>query len=189
MSRALLLIDIQRDYFPGGRHPLVGSDRAADAASQVLAAFRAGREPVVHVQHSWDEPDAAYLKPGTPGFAHDDRVAPADDEPVVTKQSPNAFVGTDLEQRLRSSAIDHLVVAGMMTSMCVDATVRAAVDLGFGVTVIADACAAGDLEHAGVSVPGEQVHAAFIAALADGYAEVIRAHSLAANPPASDVIT
>src|SRR5215472_16815449 len=131
MSRALLLIDIQRDYFPGGRHPLVGSDLAADAASSVLAGFRDRSEPIVHVQHSWDEPDAAYLKPGTPGFEHDDRVAPASAEPVVVKRAPNAFLGTDLEQLLRSGGIDRLVVGGMMTSMCVDATVRAAVDLGF----------------------------------------------------------
>jgi nicotinamidase-related amidase len=180
VSRALLLIDIQRDYFRDGRHPLVGSDGAADAASSVLAGFRARSEPIVHVQHSWDEPEAAYLRPGTPGFAHDDRVAPAGDEPVVVKQAPNAFIGTDLEQRLRGDGIDQLVVAGMMTSMCVDATVRAAVDLGFGVTVVGDACAAPNLEHAGVRVPGEQVHAAFLAALADGYAEVVEAESLPA---------
>ncbi len=179
MSRALLLIDIQRDYFPGGRQPLVGSDRAADAASSVLGHFRAGSEPIVHVQHSWDEPGAAYLKPGTSGFAHDDRVAPAGDEPVVVKESPNAFVETDLEERLRSDGIDRLVVAGMMTSMCVDATVRAAVDLGFAVTVVGDACAAPDLEHGGVHVPGDQVHAAFLAALAAGYAEVVDSKTLA----------
>jgi nicotinamidase-related amidase len=178
MARALLLIDIQRDYFPGGRHPLVGSDRAADAASSVLADFRARAEPIVHVQHSWDGPDAAYLKPGTSGFAHDDRVAPAGEEPIVVKEAPNAFVGTGLEQRLRDGGIDQLVVAGMMTSMCVDATVRAAVDLGFSVTVVGDACAAPDLEHAGVRVPGEQVHAAFLAALAEGYADVVEARAL-----------
>ena len=182
MSRALLLIDIQRDYFPGGLHPLVGSDHAADAAASVLGAFRAGSEPVLHVQHSWDEPNAEYLKPGTPGFEHDDRVAPAEDEPVVVKRAPNAFLGTDLERRLRLEGIDRLVVAGMMTSMCVDATVRAAVDLGFAVTVVGDACAAPDLEHAGVNVPGELVHAAFIAALADGYAAVIRADTFPENP-------
>ncbi|HSO97982.1 MAG TPA: cysteine hydrolase family protein [Solirubrobacteraceae bacterium] len=182
MSRGLLLIDIQRDYFPGGRHPLVGSDRAADAAASVLAVFRAGSEPVLHVQHAWEEPDAAYLKPGTPGFAHDDRVAPAEGESVVIKRLPNAFAGTDLERRLRGNGIDQLMVAGMMSSMCVDATVRAAVDLGFAVTVIGNACAAPDLEHAGVHVPGEHVHAAFMAALADGYAEVIEAESFQANP-------
>ena len=83
-----------------------------------------------------------------------------------------------MAQRLRDSKIDELVVAGMMTSMCVDATVRAAVDGGFTVTVVGDACAAPDLEHAGVCVPGEQVHAAFLAALAEGYAEVVDAQSL-----------
>lgn len=71
-------------------------------------------------------------------YAHDDRVAPAADEPVVVKEAPNAFVGTGLEQPLRSEGVDRVVVAGMMTSMCVDATVRAAVDLGFAVTVVGD---------------------------------------------------
>lgn len=179
MARALLLIDIQRDYFPGGAHPLVGSDAAADAAAGVLSAFRDAGEPVIHVQHVWDEPDAAFFRPDTPGVEHDPRVAPAADEPIVVKDMPNAFLGTDLEQRLRTGGIDDLVVAGMMTSMCVDATVRAASDLGFPVTVVGDACAAPNLRHGEVSVAGEQVHAAFLAALADGYATVVGAADLA----------
>jgi nicotinamidase-related amidase len=182
MARALLLIDIQRDYFSGGAYPLVGSDAAAEAASAVLERFRQEGEPTLHVQHVWDAPDATYLRPQTPGVGHDPRVAPADGEPVVVKDMPNAFLGTDLEQRLRSEGIDELVIAGMMTSMCVDATVRAAVDLGFEVTVVGDACAAPDLAHGGVEVPGEQVHAAFLAALADGYADVVEASTLASRP-------
>lgn len=178
MARALLLIDIQRDYFPGGAHPLVGSDEAAEAAGAVLDRFRAAGEPVIHVQHVWDAPDAQYLRPDTAGVEHDARVRPAAGEPVVVKELPNAFVGTDLERRLREGGIERLVVGGMMTSMCVDATVRAAVDLGFEVTVVGDACAAPDLSHGRVEVPGEQVHAAFLAALADGYAEVISAGEL-----------
>jgi nicotinamidase-related amidase len=134
------------------------------------------------VQHVWDAPDATYLRPDTSGVSHDPRVAPADGEPVVVKDVPNAFLGTDLEQRLRSEGIDELVIAGMMTSMCVDATVRAAVDLGFEVTVVGDACAAPDLAYGGVEVPGEQVHAAFLAALADGYADVVEASTLASRP-------
>jgi len=176
--RALLLIDIQRDYFPGGAHPLVGSDAAADTAADVLGQFRATREPVVHVKHAWAAPDAPYLRPGTPGIEHDPRVAPSGEEPVIVKEYPNAFRETDLEQHLRSRGIDSLVVAGMMTSMCVDATVRAAVDLGFGVTVVGDACAAPDVAHDGTTVAGAAVHAAFLAALNDGYAEVVRARSL-----------
>jgi nicotinamidase-related amidase len=176
--RALLLIDIQRDYFPGGAYPLVGSDAAADAAAVVLARFRDSGEPIVHVRHEWDAPDAAYLRPGTPGVEPDPRVAPSGAEPVVVKEYPNAFRDTNLEQNLRSRGTDSLVVAGMMTSMCVDATVRAAADLGFELTVVGDACAAPDLEYEGTKVPGEAVHAAFLAALKDGYAEVVPASAL-----------
>src|ERR1700722_18815053 len=102
LARALLLIDIQRDYFPGGAYPLVGSDAAADAAAELLARFRRDDAPVVHVQHVWDAPEAEYMRPGTPGVKHDARVAPHGAEPVVVKEQPNAFMGTDLEQRLRA---------------------------------------------------------------------------------------
>lgn len=178
MTRALLLIDIQRDYFPGGAYPLVGSDAAAEAAATVLAAFRERGEPIVHVQHVWDAPDATFFRPQTPGVEHDPRVSPAGREPVIVKEHPNAFLGTRLEQRLRTEGIDELVVAGMMTSMCVDASVRAAADLGFELAVVGDACAAPDLEHRGSRVPGAQVHAAFLAALSDGYAKVVNASEL-----------
>jgi nicotinamidase-related amidase len=176
--RALLLVDIQRDYFPDGRHPLVGSDAAADAAATVLHRFRTGSEPVLHVKHEWNDPDAPYLRPGTPGIEHDPRVAPAGEEPVIVKEYPNAFRGTDLEHELRDRGTDSLVIAGMMTSMCVDATVRAAADLGFEVTVVGDACAAPDLEYGDTKVPGAAVHAAFLAALRDGYADVVEANAL-----------
>ena len=179
MTRALLIIDIQRDYFPGGRHPLVGPEEAATNAAQVLAAFRAAGEPVVHVQHAWDAPDAEYRQPGTPGFEIHDAVQPAGDEPVVLKEEPNSFVGTGLEERLHGLGVEEVVVAGMMSSMCVDATVRAAVDLGFAATVVHDACAAPDLEFEGATIPGQSVHGAFMAALGDGYATLVSADEAA----------
>lgn len=178
VKRALLLIDIQRDYFPGGAYPLAGSDAAADEAAKILQRFRSDAAPLIHVQHVWDAPDAEFFRPGTEGVEHDSRVAPLPGEPLIVKAEPNAFLGTDLEQRLREEEIEELVVVGMMTSMCVDATVRAAADLGFPVVVAGDACAAPDLEHAGVHVPAVQVHAAFLAALADGYAQIVDAASL-----------
>ena len=179
MTRTLLIIDIQRDYFPGGRHPLVGPEEAAANAGRVLAAFRAAGEPVVHVQHAWDAPDAEYLQPGTPGFDIHDAVRPEGDEPVVQKAEPNAFVGTGLDERLRGLGTGELVVAGMMSSMCVDATVRAAVDLGFSTTVVHDACAAPDLEFGGQTIPGRSVHGAFMAALGDGYSTLVSADDIA----------
>lgn len=179
MARALVLVDIQRDYFPGGARPLVGADAAADAAARVLESFRNQGLPVFHVQHVWDAPDAVFFRPGTPGIEHDPRVAAGAGEAVIVKAHPNAFLDTDLEQRLREVEAERLVIVGMMTSMCVDATVRAASDLGFTPTVAGDACAAPDLAWGGVDVPGALVHTAFLAALADGYAEVVSAGELA----------
>jgi nicotinamidase-related amidase len=173
MASTLILIDIQRDYFPGGAYPLVGADAAADAAASLLARFRQAGLSVFHIQHVWDAPDAEFFIPATAGVEHDPRVAPRDGEPVIVKGEPNSFLNTDLEARLRADSAQELVIAGMMTSMCVDATVRAAADLGFSVTLAGDACAAPDLSWSGIDVPGTQVHAAFLAALADGYARVV----------------
>jgi len=144
----------------------------------VLARFRAAGEPVCHIQHVWDAPDATFMRPGTSGVEINDAVAPAAGEPVIHRDAPNAFLRTPLARDLRERGIDGLVVCGMMTSVCVDATVRAAADLGFEVTVVHDACAAPDLEFGRVSVPAPAVGAAFLAALADGYASVLAASEL-----------
>jgi nicotinamidase-related amidase len=178
MPRGLLIVDIQNDYFPGGAHPLVGPEAAAAAAARVLGAFRDRGEPVFHLQHVWDAPDATFMRPGTDGVEIHASVAPAGDETVIRKASPNGFAATGLERELRGHGIDELVVAGMMSSMCVDATVRAAVDLGFTATVVHDACAAPDLEFGGQAIPGATVHGAFMAALGDGYATLTAAADL-----------
>lgn len=178
VSRGLLVIDVQRDYFPGGAYPLVEPDAAAASAQRLLEAFRAAGDPVLHLRHLWDAPEASFMRPGTEGVEIHPSVAPDDGEPVLEKESPNGFLGTGLEAELRSRGVEHLVVAGMMSSMCVDATVRAAVDLGFTVSVAHDACAAPDLEFEGREVPGAAVQAAFMAALADGYAEVLGTEEL-----------
>jgi nicotinamidase-related amidase len=168
--RGLLIIDIQRDYFPGGAMPLVEPEAAAEAARRVLDRFREGGEPIVHMQHIWDAPDAPFFVKGTEGTDFHPLTAPADGETVITKDEANSFLGTNLEERLRADGIDELVVAGMMSSMCVDATVRAGADLGFGMTVVHDGCAAPDLAFGGKTVAGPDVHAAFMAALGSGYA-------------------
>ncbi|WP_284978558.1 cysteine hydrolase family protein [Arthrobacter sp. fls2-241-R2A-200] len=178
MSRVLLVIDIQNDYFPGGAHPLVDSENAVRAAAAVLGSFRSSGEPVVHVRHVWDEPAATFMRPGTRGVEIHPAVRPIEGEAVVTKDSPNAFVGTDLAELLKGLNASEVVVAGMMTSMCVDSSVRAAAEQGFDVSLVHDACAAPDLEFGGVKVPGKMVHAAFVAALGDGFAKVISARDL-----------
>jgi nicotinamidase-related amidase len=175
MARALIVVDIQNDYFPGGANPLHGPEAAAQHAAGLLEAFRTAGDPVVHLQHVWDEPDATFMRPGTPGVEIHPTVAPADGEEVLQKAWPNGFRDTGLESLLRERGVEQVVVCGMMTAMCVDATVRAAVDLGFETTVAHDACATCDLQFDGQAVPAPAVHAAFLAALADGYARVVPA--------------
>jgi len=179
MTRTLVVVDIQNDYFPGGANPLDGPEAAAEQARTLLDAFRDSGEPVVHVRHVWDAPDALYLRPGTPGGEIHQAVSPEPGEAVVEKAFPNAFLETSLDQSLKDAGVNELVVCGMMTCMCVDATVRAAVDLGYDVSVAHDACATMALEFGGREIAAPDVHAAFLAALADGYATVGPAADLA----------
>jgi nicotinamidase-related amidase len=173
VTHALINIDIQNDYFEGGEYPLVGAKEAAERAADVLGKFRAAGLPVVHVQHLWDGPDAAFFATGSPGAEIHELVAPADGEAVVTKAAPNSFLDTDLSSVLAGLGVDHLVVQGMQTNLCIDASVRAGADLGWTITVVGDACAAPDLEHAGRSVQAADVHTAFLAALDGNYAHVV----------------
>ena len=133
----------------------------------------------MHVKHVWDAPDALYLRPGTPGGEINDAVKPEPGETVVEKAFPNAFLETPLDTQLKEAGVDTLLVCGMMTSMCVDATVRAAVDLGYEVAVAHDACATMALAFGDRRIAAADVHAAFLAALADGYATVGPAADLA----------
>ncbi len=178
MARALIVVDIQNDYFPGGAHPLVGPEAAAANARRLLESVRAGGGELVHMQHVWDAPDASFMRPGTPGVEIHDDVAPLADETVIQKAHPNSFLGTSLEETLRARDVDEVVVCGMMTSMCVDATARAASDLGFTVTVVHDACAAPDLEFGGETIPAAQVHASFLAALGSAYGAIVSTDDL-----------
>lgn len=172
-KEVLVLIDIQNDYFPGGAYEVPGSVRAAGHAAELLGAFRAGRGPVVHVQHIATRPGSTFFLPDTPGCGIHPSVQPRPGEPVVVKHFPNSFRATDLQETLRRLGAARLVLAGMMTHMCVDATTRAACDLGFACTVAADACAAPAQAWGGTTVPAEQVHAAFLSALEGTYAQVL----------------
>ena len=172
MSTALLLIDIQKDYFPGGRMELVGSIEAAGAAARLLAVFRRSSWPVYHIQHISAQPSATFLIPGTAGIDIYPSVAPLPGESVIIKHYPNSFRETDLLERFKADGISRLLICGMMTSMCVDATVRAAFDLGFTCTIAQDACATLDLIFNGETIPASQVHGSFLAAMGAVYAKI-----------------
>jgi len=177
-ERALLIIDIQNDYFPGGSMALEGPDAAAANAARALEQFRSRGWPVFHVRHLSVRPGATFFVPGTAGAEIHASVRPREGETVVEKNFPNSFRGTALDSLLKGAGVNELVVAGMMTHMCVDASVRHAADLGYKVTLLGDACATRAQSYAGETVPARQVHAAFLAALNGFYAKVISAREL-----------
>jgi nicotinamidase-related amidase len=175
---ALVVIDIQNDYFPGGAMELEGAEAAASKAAAALARFRKDGQPVFHVRHLSVRPGATFFLPGTRGADIHASVAPRGGEPVLEKNFPNSFRNTALQATLEKEGIKNLVIAGMMTHMCVDASVRQAADLGYKVTLLGDACATRAQTYAGETVPARQVHAAFLAALNGFYAKVVNTHEL-----------
>lgn len=175
---ALLLIDIQNDYFEGGSNPLHGSLEAGINAGKLLEHYRQSNLPVFHVQHLSIRTGSTFFLPDTDGAKIHELVKPLSKEKVIVKHSPNSFFQTDLHALLKADAITELVICGMMTHMCVDATVRAAKDLGYNCTVIGDACATKDLEISGVRVDARDVHFAFLAALHPYYAVISQTKNL-----------
>jgi nicotinamidase-related amidase len=173
MNQALLLVDIQNDYFPGGAMELVGSVEAGAQAGGLLHIFRQKSLPVIHVQHISTRQGATFFLPDTKGVQIHESVAPIDGEIVFQKNFPNSFRETPLRDYLHRQQITQLVIAGMMTHMCIDTTTRAAADLGFQCLLAHDACAAKSLSFGGATVSAEHVQRAFLAALNGLFAKVL----------------
>ncbi len=181
IAPALLLIDIQNDYFPGGAFALPNAEAAGAQAGKALQHFREKGMPVIHIQHIATHEGAFFFLPDTDGAAIHACVAPKEGEAVVIKHLPNSFLGTTLAETMQALGVHSLIICGMMSNMCVDATTRAAVDKGIPCTVLHDACAAADLSFGGTDVPAAQVHAAFMAALGFGYGEVLSCEEFCAR--------
>ena len=172
MTQALIIVDVQNDYFSGGAMELVGMDAAASNCQRLLQQFRQRGAPLFHIQHLAARPGATFFVPDTDGAEIHHSVRPESGESVTVKHFPSAFRDTDLHQTLQQAGIDELVICGAMSHMCIDTTVRAAFDLGYRCRVISDACATRDLEFEGRPVAAADVHAAFMAALALPFAKI-----------------
>jgi len=172
MGKALIIIDIQNDYFEGGAMELVGSLEASENAKLVLTKFRDEDLPIVHIQHLSVAPGSTFFLSETKGQEIHGNVQPLAGEKVIVKYYPNSFRETELLDYLKSQNVTELVFVGMMTHMCVDATVRASKDLEFDCAVVGDACASRDLEINGKMVKAADAHNAFLSALSFFYANV-----------------
>ncbi len=172
-NTALILVDIQNDYFEGGRWPVDKMQEVASNAARLLANARASGHMIIHVRHEIPSDEAPFFRPGTAGAEIHTSVAPIGDEPVILKHRPNSFHATSLRQDLEANGITEVIICGAMSQMCIDATARAGVDFGYSVSVVEDACGAKEQVFNNLEIPAPQVHAAFMAPLAMSYAKVV----------------
>jgi len=172
MKTALVLIDIQKDYFPGGKRELFLPVVTAEHAKALLSYFRQNDMDVFHIQHVSQNENAEYFRPNTEGIEIHPSVSPMPSEPVFVKHFPDAFWDTGLEQALRAKQIDALVICGMMSHMCIDTSVRAAKRLHFDVLLAEDACTTKDLNWRNMQIPSTTVHQTMMAALDGTFAKV-----------------
>ena len=173
MKPALLLVDIQNDYFPGGKMELVSIDLASANARILLDQFRDQGLATFHIQHTFLNSIAGFFAPNTEGIEIHGSVDPLPGETVIHKNYPNSFRKTDLLSQLNQKEVTDLVICGAMSHMCVEATTRAAADYGFKCVVVQDACATRDIEFRGKTVSAMDVHNVSMSALAFAYANVV----------------
>jgi nicotinamidase-related amidase len=168
---ALVVINAQREYVDGA----LALPRAKPALSEIAKLIDRARKTGAPVLHVVQRSRTGMFAPGSAGTEIVNEALPEANEPVIEKQSPNAFSGTDLKAKLEELGRREIILAGFMTHMCVEATARAALDEGYKATVVASATATRDLPDAvtGAAVPAAEVQRYALAAIADQFAAVV----------------
>jgi nicotinamidase-related amidase len=163
-KRALIVIDVQKEYFPGGAWALPAAERTLPAIARLIERARSRGEAVVFIQHV-TPPGSPVFAEGTPGmeFAAGLDVRPGD--PLFRKRHPSSFQDTGLAQWLAEQNVGELDVCGYMTQMCCDTTTREGYARGFAMRLFSDATAARELTVEGVKLPHETVHLVSLGAL------------------------
>lgn len=178
MNTAFIMVDIQKDYFKGGRNELFRPDKALTHAQEALTLFRGKKLPIVHIQCILLDDNATFFLPGTEGIQPHEGILPEPGEKVIIKHTPDSFFQTELQQHLESLNVTRLVICGMMSHICIDSTVRSANRLGYEVLVLDEACTTRDLLWNGTVIPAQTVHNTFMASLDGTFAQVIPTSSL-----------
>lgn len=146
MTKALLVIDVQNDYFAGGKFPLWSADEALVATAQAIARARAHDVPVIFVQHVAATKPSPLFEADSTGVALHPRIAAlVGDSPVVIKAHADSFHDTTLAKELAARGVSELVICGMMTQNCVTHTAISKAAEPYAVTVIPEACTTTDV--------------------------------------------
>jgi nicotinamidase-related amidase len=187
MKQALILIDIQNIYFTPGKYQLFKPEIAAENTRKVLQYFRQNSLPIIHVKHLFggkgyvESKDKDYLESQEYLCNFYKTVEPINAEIIIEKKYPNSFLKTVLKEELDRLQIDTLIIAGMMSHMCIDTTVRAAKGFDYQITVIDDACTTYDLKYNEENIPANIVHKVFMAALNGSFANVENTEQFLSN--------
>ncbi len=171
MKKALIIIDMQNDYFAGGKMELVGIDEALSNTLRLIEFAKEQKYEIFFIQHIALKENASFFLPKSEGVELH-RALHIQDGSIIQKHYPNSFRETTLLQELKDKGIQNLIVCGAMTHMCVDTTVRAGFDLGFSIELINDACATKDLAYNNEVIPAKDIHNAFMASLDGIFCEV-----------------
>ncbi|MFV0395698.1 MAG: cysteine hydrolase family protein [Coprobacillaceae bacterium] len=174
MSTCLLLIDVQNDYFKGGKNELYKPEQALENIKQVLAVYRNKQLPIIHIQHINTSTNATFFNPNTFGVEIHKSVEPVENEYMIIKHRPNSFYKTDLYKTIEKLGVTEIVICGMMTHMCVDTTVRACKDYELFVTLLSDACATKSLRYHDLEIQANIVQQTYMASLNGMFANVVK---------------
>jgi nicotinamidase-related amidase len=172
MKQALVIIDVQNDYFPKGKMALHEPEKALAAIQKLEAYFNKNKLPIIYIQHIKEGPQADFFGRNTTGAALHSGLAADKHSIIIEKHYPNSFLDTSLQSALTKLAVEQVVITGMMTHMCVDSTTRASAELGFQSILIADATATKTLTFAETSVSAQAVETAFLSALTN-FADIL----------------
>jgi len=145
VNYALIIIDVQNDYFEGGRHALYNPSDALSNIESILKHFRERNLPVIHVQHI-NSRGTGFFEPDTIGVQIHENITPLANETLIIKRDVSSFTGTELETILRRNGINGLIITGMQTNVCVRSAVNDCIMRGIRVILLEDACAARSLD-------------------------------------------
>jgi len=171
MKKALIIIDMQNDYFCGGNMELQNIDEALNRTNELINFAREQKHKIYFIQHLSTREGATFFIPNTKGVKLNSKLDISNDM-IIDKKYPNSFRDTTLKEELDKENINNLIICGAMTHMCIDTTVRAGFDLGYKITLANDACATRDLQFKDMTIKADDVHHSFMSALGSVFCEV-----------------
>jgi len=175
--KALLIIDMQNDYFSGGKMELKDTDLTLQNCLKLAQFAQKMKYKIYIIQHFSKNKNAPFFIPDSDGAKLHKNLKLIYGE-IIKKNFPNSFRETDLLEKLQTNNTKDILVCGAMTHMCIDSSVRAGFDLGFNITVASDACTTKDLIFENNMILAKDVQNAFLSALDGTFCDVKKTEDL-----------